>query len=710
MLILHYYHITIWKYFLLSNSTNTIFLDHHFHTNGLALVNNHPIKAMKSTIVITAFMLLFSVQVSGQQVAADTLDYASMSLEELMNVQITVASTKALSARQSPGVVTLVTSEQIRNTGARDLIDVLRLVPGFEFGVDVQGVVGLGMRGNWGHEGKILILLDGQEMNERLYATSQVGHHFPLAHIDRIEIIRGPGSAVYGGYAELGVINIITKKGSTLKGGAVSGTYGMYEKALGRADGSFMLGNERNGLMYDLKGFYQAGNRSDRTYTDIYGDSYSMNGNSSLQSTMLNAGVSYKGFETRVIYENYVIEERDLFDVILPQAIDMSFQAFYTYLKYKWVLSENTTLTPRFRYKKQLPWKADDDVALALDEDYPGAFYDKAITQLFGSVLLSSDVSEKFNLIAGVDYYTDNAETFGDNVFELTNSNKLSIYNYSIYGQALAKLDFANLTFGARYNNNELFGAAFVPRFGITKVVGDFHAKFLFSQAFRAPSVENIDAQPDINPELTTVFEFETGYKLTDKMHLNANVFSIRIHDPIVYYYDSETEAEGYDNFGDTGTMGFELEYQYVDSWGSIGLNYSSFSAGGNNRVESYEVPGRPNDMLGFSRNKINGIFNFKVGSSLNINTTITYLGKRYGFATVDVDDEPVLSEFDSELFLNVYLNYKNLFTKGFNAGIGVYNLTNTSYMFIQPYNSGHAPLPASGREFLLRLTYNFNY
>ena len=63
-----------------------------------------------------------------------------------MSIPITVASTKALTTRESPGIVTLITSDEIAASGARDLIDVLRQVPGFEFGVDVQGTVGL----RWG--------------------------------------------------------------------------------------------------------------------------------------------------------------------------------------------------------------------------------------------------------------------------------------------------------------------------------------------------------------------------------------------------------------------------------------------------------------------------------------------------------------------------------------------------------------------------------
>src|ERR1700752_2273742 len=135
------------------------------------------------------FALVFFLFLTGREgfsqsdssmVRKDTVDYYEMSLEQLLklkahgvpselekliNTLISVASKKPLNVRESPSIVSLITAEEIKASGARDLIDVLRLVPGVDFGVDVLGVVGIGMRGNWAHEGKTLVLLDGQEMN-----------------------------------------------------------------------------------------------------------------------------------------------------------------------------------------------------------------------------------------------------------------------------------------------------------------------------------------------------------------------------------------------------------------------------------------------------------------------------------------------------------------------------------------------------------------
>src|SRR5882672_6289793 len=173
-----------------------------------------------------ALILFFAVQFAfGQASDSTAIDPYEMSLEQLMNIKVSASKTN-LSSRETPSIVSVITREDIRNMGARDLMDVLNQVPGMSFGADVQNTVGIGTRGNWGHEGKVLLLIDGNEMNEILYATTQFGQHYNISNIDRIEIIRGPGSSIYGGYAELGVINIITRNGQQMKEASIGAMYG----------------------------------------------------------------------------------------------------------------------------------------------------------------------------------------------------------------------------------------------------------------------------------------------------------------------------------------------------------------------------------------------------------------------------------------------------------------------------------------------------
>src|SRR5256712_4190853 len=159
-----------------------------------------------------AALLLYGAAARGQS------ELELFEADARLKQETTVASVRPATLRDSPGILTLLSREEILASGARDLLDVLQLVPGFAPAVDVEGAVDVGFRGVWGHEGKILLLLDGQEMNETLYSTLQLGHELTVDQIQSIEIIRGPGSARYGGNAELAVIHVRNPTAQGLQG------------------------------------------------------------------------------------------------------------------------------------------------------------------------------------------------------------------------------------------------------------------------------------------------------------------------------------------------------------------------------------------------------------------------------------------------------------------------------------------------------------
>ena len=229
----------------------------------------------------------------------DATDISQVPIEALLNTPTTVASTKATVLRESPGVVTVITQGELERMGARDLTDVLHLVPGFEMAVDVSGGVGIGFRGNWAHEGKVLLLVDGVEFNEILYYTTVFGHHFPMNDIDRIEIIRGPGSATYGGAAELAVINVITTSGAARRSIAGYGSAGHTGTVVSRLNGGLSYGQAFDdglleGLDLTADVYGGTGIRSDGTYTDVFGTSYDMSRASQLDPLFVNLGGRYK--------------------------------------------------------------------------------------------------------------------------------------------------------------------------------------------------------------------------------------------------------------------------------------------------------------------------------------------------------------------------------------------------------------------------------
>lgn len=653
-------------------------------------------RALRSGVVI---LMVIMAALPSLLARGDERDPSEMTLEELLSMELTIASKTGTTAREAPGIVTLVTAEEIAASGARDLIDVLRLVPGFDFGVDVQGVVGLGVRGSWGHEGKILLLLDGQEMNEPLYSTLQFGNRIPVSQISKIEIIRGPGSAIYGGNAELAVINIITKGAEALRGFAGSFAAGTMSDATARVRGDVSYGANAGAGSFTLHGSLADGNRSDATYTDFTGNSYDMADNAELNDSYLNLLGTWKNYKARLIVDHYGTTQRDEFGENLPSAVSVDFDSTFFEATAVYLARPGLSITPRVNYKKQEPWQESSD----------SFFYKKEVERLTGNVTLNWDPSEKTSIVGGLEYYEDRAaaDPKTDPAQYFPNGRREITYdNVSAFAQGMFKTGIGNLTLGVRFEDHSEFGSQVVPRIGLTRVMGRFHVKLLASRAFRTPAIENIRLGNDIEPEKTTAYEFETGYQIRPDLFVTANVFDTTIEKPIVYFFDIGTDSEGYANEGDTGTRGIELEMRFRQGWGYLNAGYSYYEANGN-EVASYAVPGEESALLAFPQNKFTVAANVKLGARLRLSPSVVYYGTRYGYGHGDAEGNQVLEKFDSSTLLNVYLYSPDLFVEGLTVGVGVYDALGEDFKFLQPYDNYHAPYPDTTREYGVRVSYS---
>ena len=237
----------------------------------------------------------------------DLEDLGSLSLDELMNLEFSVASISAKTTREQSAIVSVITARDISASGARDLLDVLWLVPGFSSGVDVEGITGIGIRGFWAYEGKVLITVDGMSIVENLFGVVPLEEHIPVAMIERIEIIRGPGSAMYGDNAELAVINIVTK-GPKLNGGLLSSNVGTDGDDVSGQVGA-IVGGGNDDLHMDIAGFWTSSYRSTSRYTDNDGVVVDLHDNSDIKTLFLNTDVNYKDLEVRLLYDLYNVDD-----------------------------------------------------------------------------------------------------------------------------------------------------------------------------------------------------------------------------------------------------------------------------------------------------------------------------------------------------------------------------------------------------------------
>jgi iron complex outermembrane receptor protein len=143
-----------------------------------------------------------------------------LSLEELMNVEVTSVSRKDQQLRQVAAAVYVITAEEIRRSGATSVPDALRVVPGIEVAQISSGIWAISARGfNSRESNKILVLVDGRSIYNNLFSgTFWDQNQVPLENIERIEVIRGPGATMWGANAVDGVISIITKTAKNTQG------------------------------------------------------------------------------------------------------------------------------------------------------------------------------------------------------------------------------------------------------------------------------------------------------------------------------------------------------------------------------------------------------------------------------------------------------------------------------------------------------------
>lgn len=152
--------------------------------------------------------------------AWSAIDAIDNSLEDLLKVRIVSTPKFAENPDQIPSVVSILTADDIRLFGWRTLGDALRSLQGFTVTHDhtyaYGGVRGISQPGDY--RPRMQTLIDGQSVNENIFASAPVDSTFPLdiGLIERIEVIRGPSAAIYGGDAMFGVINVVTRSGSSV--------------------------------------------------------------------------------------------------------------------------------------------------------------------------------------------------------------------------------------------------------------------------------------------------------------------------------------------------------------------------------------------------------------------------------------------------------------------------------------------------------------
>lgn len=248
------------------------------------------------------FLFVFCSQALAQE------NYAGMSLEELMNIEVYSASKKSERLQDIAAAVTVITPDDIRRSGATTIPEVLRLVPGIRVQKTNSHAWDISIRGFNGstYANKLLVLIDGRSVYTPLYAGVIWSlQDVVLEDVERIEVVRGPGGTMWGANAVNGIINILTKKpkdtqGTLLSFGAGTEERGFVTARYGGKTGDWFYrsyakyanrdeGFKSDGTNVDDWSTAQTGFRTEKDKLNLQGDFYLLRGDQLSTLTSLTA-------------------------------------------------------------------------------------------------------------------------------------------------------------------------------------------------------------------------------------------------------------------------------------------------------------------------------------------------------------------------------------------------------------------------------------
>jgi outer membrane receptor for ferrienterochelin and colicins len=527
--------------------------------------------------IVVRLLALLALTATGiaQQGNQDT-DLSEVSLEELSNIQVYSASKHMQSASEAPASVTVVTADEIQKYGYRTLADILQNTRGFYVTNDRDysfvGVRGFGRLGD--SNNRILVLIDGHRINDNVFGEPYLGTEFlvDVDLIERVEIIRGPSSSLYGADAFFAVINVITRKPPQLKGVELS----FAPASFGTYDGRASYGGRYRGIDMLLSGTFYNSQGQTLFYPqfDSPATNYGMTRNTDYESFQhILATISFRGFTLQGLfsardkgvptaYYGALFNDPRTQNYDYHQYLDLSYQHS---IGEKWDLTARTSydqarLQAPVAYSTGLP-----DGSTTVDTySFRGAWSDS-------EAKLSTTLLEKHKITVGTEI-TDNVRQDQADYAALSNvfvADPASSTSWALYGQdEFAIIHNLTLSAGLRYDRYSNFGGTTNPRLGL--IYHPFHPttlKLLYGTAFRAP--EPFELTPDfalfdnnlrLKPETIRSVEGVVEQTFGQHLTLSGSVLHNRISDLITLESNPSDGHTLYENFERADATGVEVE------------------------------------------------------------------------------------------------------------------------------------------------------
>ncbi len=664
----------------------------------------------------------------------------SLSLEELMSVRVTSASNVAERLADAPATVIVVSGEEIRSRGYREFSELLDDLPGMQvsrpYGDTWQKNYWRGYRNNIGDP--YLILVDGLVFNHLYFNVSDIMASFPLGNIERVEIVYGPASSVYGANALMGVINVITRKPPA--GDNLGGRFEIAAESKTAAQGELQLLGRSGAFHFSLSarladGSAQPGDHEHYEYTRdrYYGDPALWGGmigarlggrfHSPARQLGIDLRAAWKTLELGAQY--FLLDNGN--GLVYPadrvqNNISWKRPDLSLFLRDRRKIGDRLTLESLARYRESGVGQGSGFL-----ESFPGTPAAPAQTAAFSfwrsrnsswtlSQTADLKVNDRFGLNAGIKFERKELQKAYDLSYgpalpvsavaspddypfppELplypVPNNRITTDNWGLYVQSrFSPAPAHQLHLGVRWDRNSQYGAYTTLRAGYAGNFGPWGLKALYGEAYQEPTPRLLyggwtgsGSDPDLRPERSRTIELSGSYTAAKTRHL-ISLYRVRNSDTINNF------PGGARNLGERNVLGADYHVQaewslpWLPRLGVWGYYSVLFKAD----EESFSPAGAP-----LGRVRTGDLANWQLHGGLTAQwreVRLALRGRAIGARTT-VASNPV-REVPGYTTLDAVLHVGAPRRNGLSISFGVYNLTDARYdqPGIRDANAGTTP------------------
>lgn len=549
-------------------------------------------------IAILLCLSRFALADEGEPAPLDVTDEQTVLFSELPSVF--TASRHEQPITKAPASVDIISSEQIKRYGWRTVSAILGSLPGFISTYDRAynhvGVRGFAPPGDYNT--RILVLIDGHRVNENLQDYAGLGRDFlvDIDNIERVEVVRGPASALYGSSALFAVVNVITQRGRDLQGTRVSGNTGSYDSHQGQLSHGKKFAN---GLETFLSASY-----------------FHSNGHENLDFPGLGTAHNLDGEEVERLHGKLAWEDLTLSGSwvgrkkYLPTGTtgttfgeagtNYHDRRAYADLNYHHNFAGDWDVTGRafwdsYEFDDDLPYQVSAAQTITNKDYWHGQWFG-------GEFLISHTFFETHRLTLGSEYrrnFQQIMTNHDQDPYFVYADNRQSSTIAGVYLQdEWTILSNLSLQAGGRYDHYDNFGGTFNPRLGlIYEPVDGTTLKLLYGTAFRAPNAfetvytccEGITpwiGNASLKPEEIESYEIVLEQRLTKSFDLRISPYYNRLTN-LINLTVSPDGVRQFQNQGNAEAHGLEtqLKGRYENFEGRISHTYQQ------SRIGGYDTP-----------------------------------------------------------------------------------------------------------------------